>query len=807
MTSATIQCAHCGQNILPAERISESFADRQVDFCCQGCRGAFRIIHGAGLGRFYRERQWPEAGLPTGAYRLGIDAAALAGQVRSVPGGNELNFLVEGIHCATCVWLNEKILSRLPGVLEARLNYASHRARVRFDPGIADPLAIFAAVASLGYLPRLDGSDARQQLRLAERRRLLVRFGTAVFLSLQLMGFSLALYAGYFQGMATDARQLVQWLAGLVATPVVFYAGASFFSGAWRSLRNRAPGMDLLIALGVLAAYGYSLVALIRGGEVYFDTAAMIVTLVLLGRLLENGARHRAAEGIERLLALAPTSACRLEGEEQHSVESSCLRPGDLILVRPGERVPVDATLVDGTSEFDEAVVSGEALPVLRKPGDPIRSGTLNLDAAVTLRATCAAADSFLARMAALVEEAQACKAPVQRLADRIATVFVPLVVLLAAATVFFWLGRGVGGATALLHAVAVLVVACPCALGLATPIAVMVATGAAARRGIFFRGGDVLEQVGRLQLVAFDKTGTLTRGQPAVCAVVPAPGTSAETLLRSAATVESGSAHPLARGILCEAERRGLTVPCGSGARTVPGMGVALEDGAGRVLVGTREFLAANGIPLAAAAAGPALTEVHVSRGAEYLGVIRLDDRLRPETAPALAALLRRGVRLAVLSGDRPRTVERMTAGLGIEERCGGMTPADKAAWIAARQASGLRVMMIGDGLNDAPALAAADVGCALAGGTDIALETSTLVLTRPDLGCLVEALDIGRRALRIIRQNLFWAFVYNLVALSLAAGGRLAPIHAAAAMALSSLCVVGNSLRLARLPRQKGR
>ncbi len=800
------KCAHCDQSIPPGELIRDQCAGRQIGFCCQGCRGAFQIIHGAGLGRFYRDRQWEESGLPAGAYRLGIDATALEQQVRNVPGGAELTFLIEGIRCATCVWLNEKILGRLPGVLEARLNYASHRARVRFDPGLADPAAIFDAVGALGYLPRLDGSDARRQLRLADRRRLLVRFGTAVFLSLQLMGFSLALYAGYFQGMAANVKQLVQWLAALVATPVVFYAGSSFLVGAWRSLRNRAPGMDLLIALGVLAAYGYSLVALVRGGEVYFDSAAMIVTLVLLGRLLENGARQRAAEGIERLLALAPSSACRLTATGQETVESSGLRPGDRILIRPGERLPVDAEVIDGSSEFDEAVVSGEPLPVLHGPGDGVLSGILNLSTAVTLRVTSSAADSFLARMAALVEEAQARKAPIQRLADRLAALFVPLVILLATATALFWIAYGAGEGTALLHAVAVLVVACPCALGLATPIAVMVATGAAARRGIFFRGGDVLEQVGRLQLVAFDKTGTLTLGQPVVCALRPAPGVSAEELLRNAAEVESGSSHPLARAILAAAARRGLAIPFAAGARTIPGRGASLGAGTERRLVGTRGFLVGEGVPLPAATNGPALTEVHVSHGADYLGVILLDDPLRPEAATTIAALRRQGLATAILSGDRTETVMRLGSELGIGQSCGALIPAEKASWIEARRNSGLRVMMVGDGINDAPALSTADAGCALAGGTDIALETSDLVLTRPDLGRLVEALGLGRRTLRIVRQNLFWAFIYNLVALSLAVSGRLAPIHAAAAMALSSLCVVGNSLRLARLPREGG-
>ncbi|AMV72714.1 heavy metal translocating P-type ATPase [Desulfuromonas carbonis] len=801
MMTPSDQCAHCGLPIPPGERISETLPDRRLDFCCQGCHGAFRIINGAGLDRFYRERHWEESGLPTGAYRGRFDPATLANEVRMTPDGAELTFLVEGVRCATCVWLNEKILSRLSGVLDARLNYASHRARVRFDPARTTPVAIFETVSSLGYLPRLDSHDSQTQLRLQERRRLLIRFTTAAFLSLQLMGFSIALYAGYFQGMAPGIRSLVQWLAAIVTTPVIFFSGSSFLTGAWRSLRNRTPDMELLIALGVLAAYGYSMVALLRGGEVYFDTAAMIVTLVLLGRLLENGARQRAAEGIERLQALAPDTACRIADNIEELVDSALLRPGDLILVRPGERVPVDAAVVSGSTEVDEAVVSGEPLPVLRGPGDPLLSGSLNLSTAVTLRVTRAASESFLARIAALVEEALARKAPVQRLADSIAGIFVPIVILLAIGTAAFWFARGAGSATALLHAVAVLVVACPCALGLATPTAVMVATGAAARRGIFFRGGDVLEKVGRLQLVAFDKTGTLTIGQPTVSSLNPASGVSEEELLRCAAVVEGGSGHPLARGIRSETARRGWPVTrIGSGARTLPGAGVSLDLAGERLLVGTREFLSGQGIPVSAPGAGTPLTEVHVSQGNRYLGMIRLEDPLRTEAAAALAALHGQGVTTAILSGDRPAAVAKVADRLGISHACDSLTPAGKGTWIEDRRRSGQRVMMVGDGINDAPALAAADVGCALAGGTDIAIETSDLVLTRPDLRRLVEAITLGRRTLRVIHQNLFWAFIYNLAALALAASGRLAPIHAAAAMALSSLCVIGNSLRLAR-------
>lgn len=799
MTDAQELCHHCGLPIPPGEIVTEERGTKTLGFCCRGCLGAYRIIHGAGLDRFYRERNWQEPGTPAGAFTIDFDDAALAGQVVTTPGGAEIAFLLEGIRCATCVWLNEKVLTGLPGVTEARVNYATHRVRVRFDPNRTSPGALFAAVSALGYRPRPDSRQAEHQARQAQRRSLLIRFGTAAFLSLQLMGFSLALYGGYFRGMDAGTRQLLQIFAAAVTTPVVFYAGAPFLQGAWRSLRNGVPNMDLLVALGVLAAYGYSLYALASGGEVYFDSAAMIVTLILLGRLLENGARQQAAAGIERLLELAPDTALRLDAEGPRPVESALLQAGDLVLVRPGDRVPVDGAIVDGTTEVDEAVVTGEVLPVLRQPGDRLVSGSLNLTTAVTLRAACGARDSFLARITRLVEEAQARTAPVQRLADRLAARFVPGVILLAGGTWAYWSWQGAGPAQPLLHAVAVLVVACPCALGLATPTAVLVATGTGARRGIFFRGGDILEKLGRLEQVAFDKTGTLTRGRPEVVDIAPAePGMTKQALLELAARAESGSAHPLARGILEAAARQGVTVPLTGGGRVHPGMGIALETAEGRLLVGNREFLAEAGVAVPPSPAS-ALTEVLVARDGRFLGAIHLEDLPRQGAAELVTALRQLGLGTTLLTGDRPETGARLATALGLDASHGALTPAMKADWVAARQAAGQGVLMVGDGINDAPALATAEVGCAMAGGTDIALESSDLVLTRPDLAGVGVALRLARRTLGIIRQNLFWAFLYNLLALPLAASGRLAPIHAAAAMALSSVCVVGNSLRLA--------
>jgi Cu2+-exporting ATPase len=808
MAETSDLCAHCGLAIAPADLVLDTVAGLPRRFCCQGCRGAYRIITGAGLGGFYSKRDWSAPGTPEGAFTSAYDDAFLARFVRQSETGAEISFLLDGIRCASCIWLIERILGRLDGVAEARANYGTHRVRVRFDPQRLTAAELFVAVSRIGYLPRPYTAAEAQLHAEQERRSLLLRFGTAFFLSMQLMGYSFARYAGYFQGIAADVRNLMQILAAVVTTPVVFYSGWPFLRGGLRSLGHLLPSMDLLIAAGVLAAYGASLYALVAGGEVYFDTAAMIVTLILAGRLFENAARRRAAAGVDRLLRLAPDTARRLEGEVVVEVEANRLSPGDHILVRPGERFPVDGLLLAGETEVDEAAVSGEPLPVCRRPGAPVTSGTLNLSAAVTVRVTAAAADSFIARIARLVEAAQARRAPVQRLADRVVAVFVPAVALIAAATYAWWTLFPAAGTSPLLAAVAVLVIACPCALGLATPTAVLVATGAAAARGILFRGGDVLEATGRLDLAAFDKTGTLTCGRPRVTAIRPAAGSEAD-LLRLAALAEGGAKHPLAQAILAEAGRRGIAAGRGEGVRCLPGRGLECDTPAGSLRVGSRAFLQQSGIELPPADAGQEQTEVHVALGPDYRGVLLLADQLRPEAAETVARLARLGIRSALLTGDSSAAGVRIGRELAMAEVHSGMTPEQKTAWVDAAIGRGERVLMVGDGINDAPALSAATVGCAMAGGTDIALETSDLVFTRPDLGHLTLALILARRTLRIIRQNLFWAFAYNVLAIPLAVAGQLTPIHAAAAMALSSVCVVGNSLRLAKIqvegPRSK--
>ncbi len=798
------RCAHCNLPIPPSDLVIDEINGEALHFCCRGCQGVYRIITGAGLEKFYRKRTWQEQGVPTGVFETEFNEAGLDSHViKRDDALAEIAVVIEGIHCASCVWLLEKFLAMKPGIEAVRLNYATHRAVIRFNPQLTSASQVFSSISRLGYLPHPFTSGAAQEAAAREQKSLLIRFGTAAFLSMQLMGFSFALYGGYFHGIDPGIQKMIQYFAAAVATPVVFYSGWPFFSGALRSLRRFSASMDLLISLGVSAAYGFSLYSLLHGGEVYFDTAAMIITLILLGRLFESSARNRSISGIDKLLQLAPESANRINDDKTESVASVNLTPGETILVRAGERIPVDCLIIDGITELDESTLTGEPMPVLKKPGDKVSAGTMNLSASITLEVERPATDSFIARMARLVEEAQNRKAPIQSLADRVATIFVPVVTIIAAATWTYWYFYGDSQNTALLNAVSVLIVACPCALGLATPTAVLAASDSAAAGGILFRGGDILEMAARIDLVAFDKTGTLTHGKPTVEQIHPATGRTEEELLQIACNVERGSNHPLAKGILARANALGIQPSTALSVTSVPGRGLKAEHNGKPLLVGSRDFLTENGIDVPALDSGQ-LTEVYVSRDGVCLGTLLVHDPLREEAVQTIKKLHGLGLKTFLLTGDRSATAKDVCNRLTLPGYRANMSPADKTHWIEEKKSAGHRVMMVGDGINDAPALSMADAGCAMAGGTDIALETSDIVLTKPDLLRLFDAIFFARKTLQVIKQNLFWAFSYNLAMIPLAALGKLAPVWAAVAMASSSVLVVSNSLRLGRLVRR---
>jgi Cu2+-exporting ATPase len=801
-------CEHCLLDFPEREAVRAEVAGSVRTFCCAGCRGVFQLIHDEGLDDYYERRRWTETGPSQSA---AIDLAAFRDAVREDAGAAELDLAIDGIRCASCVWLNEKILERTPGVLSARVNYATHRARVRFDPRAVELERILGRVQSAGYQPKPWSDTEQLRARRAEARDLLVRLGTALFLASQLMLYQVALYAGYFQGIDAPTRRLMEWISLGLTLPVFLYSGAPFLRATAVGLRHLRFNMDALVVIGSGAALLQSVHGMLRGGEVYFDTAAMIPTLVLVGRYVEAVARGRASEAVTRLARLAPREARRVEAgpggrAERRSVPVGEIRPGDRVEVVPGERVPLDGVVREGDSEVDESLVTGEARPVAKSPGSAVIGGTVNQHGALLVEVTRVGAETVLAGIIRAVEDAQTQKPRIQAVADRVVGVFVPAMLLLATLTVAGWLARGAPGERALMNGISVVVIACPCALGLATPIAVLVATGLASARGLLVKGGDVLERLGRVTDVLLDKTGTVTRGRPALRAVIPLrPGLAAEAALALAAGVERRSEHHVGRAV-AEAARAlpAGAVPEASAFCALPGRGVVAEVEGDEVLVGNRALLAERGVAVSSAADARARereetgdTVAFLARAGRLEALVAVADPLRDEAPAAVEALRELGVRVSMLSGDGRLTTAAIAARLGVEATAEA-TPVEKRDAVARLQRHGRRVLFAGDGINDAPALTQADVGAAMGRGTDVTMESADAVLVRDDLRLLPDLIRLSRRTYAVIRQNVFWAFLYNAVAIPLAMAGLLHPIVAATAMAASSLFVVVNSARL---------
>ncbi len=800
-----LTCDHCLVAFPERDAVYGEIKGVKKVFCCHGCQGVYRLINNEGLDAFYRRRQ---AWTPGPVSPVLPDPAAFAANVRTIGEEQETDLVLDGIRCASCVWLNEKILTRTPGVTFAQVNYATHRARVRWDPARIGIGAILDRIASIGYTPKPFVATAFEEQQRKESRDLLIRFGTAGFLASQLMLFSIALYAGYFQGMDVRSKMLFDVLSLAVATPVIFYAGWPFLAGAARGMRHFTFNMDFLIAAGAGSAYLYSIYQMAIGGAVYFDTAVMIVTLILLGRLIESGAKRKASEVIARLVSLAPAEARVVVpgealGAERRMTAIAAIQVGDLVETIPGEKVPLDGIVREGRTEVDESMLTGESRPVSKEQGAEVFGGTLNLHGRIVVEVTRTGDETVLARIIRAVEDAQAQRAPVQALADRVVGVFVPVVLLLSLSTAAYWLLSGHPFSTALMNAVSVLVIACPCSLGLATPLAILIGTTYGASQGILIKGGDVIERAGKVSVVLFDKTGTITMGRPSLV-LARGIGRSDEEALRIAASLERWSEHSLGRALCAAAPELPLAEPEGFAA--VPGRGVRGTIGGAEALVGSREFIEHEGIgqPLDEAEASFAdtheaqgVTIVYLSLGNELAGVFGIADAERPEAAEAIARLRRSGMETVMLTGDAPGTATAIADRVGIRDVRAKRSPVQKAEEVRALRAAGKACIMVGDGVNDAPALVQADVGIAMGRATDIALESADMVLMRSDLRLVPRAVALAKKTFAVIRQNLFWALFYNAVALPLAVTGLLHPIFAAGAMAMSSLSVVGNSLR----------
>ena len=716
-----------------------------------------------------------------------------------------VEFAIRGMTCAACSTRLEKVLNRQPG-MQASVNLAAERARVRLQ-GVA-PEAVLAAVAKAGFAAERIDATTREREKAEKARqyqREIRQFWIAAVLALPLVGQMIFMF-----GEGGHANELPRWLQWLLATPVQFWIGWRFYDGAWKALRGGGANMDVLVALGTSMAWGFSTVVTLfdwHDQHVYFEAGAAVITLVLLGKLLEARAKAHTSEAIESLIRLRPKVA-RVERDGQWvELPVDLLMPGDIFLVRPGESVPVDGEVVDGTSRVNEAMLTGESMPVIKRVSDRVFAATVNAQGALRCRATGVGEQTLLAGIIRLVGEAQGSKAPVQRLADRISGIFVPVVCTIALLTFVVWWAFFADFSQALINAVAVLVIACPCALGLATPTAIMVGTGLGARAGVLVRNAQALEQAEKITVLALDKTGTLTSGHPEVTDRVSSVMESA-ALLRLAAALEQHSEHPLGRAVVtaCHEENAAVDLPAVQNFQAWPGYGVSGEIDGCAYRLGSPSWLGLDGESaiLALESAGKTVvvlaemgSDGQVSR---ILGHLAIADALRPTSREAVQRLRQRGIRVVMLTGDNAATAAAIAAQVGVDEFRAGILPGDKAAAVNSLKGEKTRVAMVGDGINDAPALAAADVSFAIGAGSDTAIEAADLTLIRNDLMGVVDAIDLSRATLSKIRQNLFFAFIYNVLGIPLAALGMLNPVVAGAAMAMSSVSVVSNSLLLKR-------
>ncbi len=717
---------------------------------------------------------------------------------------DEIALDVSGMTCASCAGRVEKALRAVPGVLGASVNLATERATVSVGGAGVGAGVLVAAVEKAGYGASAHDAPAAAAAAPTAAGGLpdQAQIALSAALTLPLLAPMLAELAGLHW-------MLPAWVQFALATPVQFWIGARFYRAGWKALLAKSGNMDLLVALGTSAAYGLSVFQWLGGHaheHLYFEAAAVVITLVRLGKWLEARAKRQTTEAIRLLQGLRPVTARVRVNGALREVPISALRVGDEVEVRPGERIPMDGVVIEGATHADESMLTGESLPVSKAAGARVIGGAVNGEGLIVARASAIGAETVLARIIRAVEDAQGAKAPIQRLVDKVSAVFVPTIIAIAALTFVGWWLAGGDPSVAILNAVAVLVIACPCALGLATPTAIMAGTGVAARHGILIKDAEALELLHGVDVVAFDKTGTLTAGKPRLTAYLPATG-EAGGLLALAAAVQQGSEHPLARAVMEAAA--GLALPAASGITAVPGLGVRAEVGGASLALGSARMVEQYDIGLGAL--GQAAREheqagetvswlAQVKPEPRLLGMLAFGDTVKPESAEAIARLHALGVRSVMLTGDNQGSAAHIAGALGIDEVRAQMLPEGKAKLIEALRQRGQRVAMVGDGINDAPALAAADIGIAMGSGTDVAMHTAGVTLMRGDPRLLVDAIDISRRTYAKIRQNLFWAFIFNVIGVPLAAFGMLNPMIAGAAMAFSSVSVVSNALLLKR-------
>ncbi|MBG7602090.1 MAG: heavy metal translocating P-type ATPase [Gammaproteobacteria bacterium] len=815
------QCFHCSLPIPAGERVTAEVDGSERNFCCHGCKAVCETIFAAGLDGFYRRtpegtQLAPPPEPPKDLALYDIDEVQ-SEFVDSLGEQRDIHLLVEGIHCAACIWLIEQTLHSMPGVLEARANLSARRLHVKWDNSVIKLSRILQRLSEIGYAAVPYDPETAEGSLNRSNRQLLYRMAFAGFAMMNLLWISIALYSGADKG---EFRTMFHWVGFALATPTLLYSGWPFFRGAWSGLRNFHLGMDLPIAIGAAITYLYSLYVTLSGdpaGEVYYDTVVNFLFVILVGRYLEAISKRQAVASTQRLLDLQPRVATVIRDAEEHIVPIRTVKIGEQVLVKPGERIPVDGVVIQGSSSVDEAMLSGESQPLSKRPGDQLSAGTINIQGVLHLRVESLLKDTALGRIIRLVEDAQASKAPIQCVADQIVPWFVAVTLGVAMATFFFWLQTDFD--RALMAATAVLIITCPCAFGLATPMAIAVASGLGARHGILVRNGEVLERFSAIDHIVFDKTGTLTKGVMSVAAVymndskwsageeMPA---AIKQLLSRVAAVERYSEHPLAAAILEAAAGSRLDIDKGSFINQ-PGFGVGGIVSDQQLYAGTTAWMESNGVESA-----PSLQKITAQldrQGASSLRIavdgsevalIAVEDPLREDAQALITRLKHDGIRVTLLSGDRRRTAEVIAQRLG-----GGMEviadvlPEEKDRVIAQLQSDGELVAMVGDGVNDAPALVRADVGIALGSGTDVSIASADIVLMSNELEKVALASALSRRTLRTIRQNIGISIAYNIIMVPLAVAALVTPLVAAVSMPVSSLLVIGNAARIRTLFR----
>ncbi len=802
-TSQQRSCFHCGLPVPAGADYHVEIDGRSQPMCCHGCQAVAQAIVDGGLTDFYRYRSGKS---PQGRDLVPeqLDELALYDRddlqksfVHREDGDTrEASLILEGIVCAACIWLNERHVRALPGVLEFAVNYSTHRARVRWDNQLIRLSDILEAISAIGYHAHPFDPGRQEHVYRNERRAALRRLAVAGLGMMQVMMLAVALYAGANEGMDAALRNFLRWVSLLLTVPVVLYSGKSFFTSAWRDLKRRQLGMDVPVSVAIGSAFMASALATLQGrGEIYFDSVTMFTFFLLAGRFLEMGARHRAGQAAEELVKLLPATAARLGDNGEERVPVSDLLPGDRVLVRPGESVPADGRVTEGCSSVDESLLTGESLPQLRKPGDLLVGGTVNNESPLTMQVETVGEGTVLSAIVRLLDRAQTEKPSVARLADRVAGWFVAALLLLASGVAWWWWQHDAAQAFAV--TLSVLVVTCPCALSLATPAAITAATGALTGLGVLTTRGHALETLARATHVIFDKTGTLTEGRLSLQEVELLGDRDRDACVQLAAALEQASEHPIAHALCAAAER----LPAATGIIARSGLGIEGIVEGERYRIGVAGYV--NELQDISGDARGAHTfgfpeGVVLGDAQGLLAHFTFVDHIREHAAESVQQLKRLGLEVELLSGDQPETVRAVAQELGIEHYRSRCRPQDKLERIKQLQGQGAVVAMIGDGVNDAPVLAGAEVSLAMGSGTQLAHASADMVLLSEQLPHLVEAVRASRRTLRVIRQNLAWALVYNVVAVPLAAVGWIAPWMAAIGMSSSSLVVVLNALRL---------